>query len=167
MKQRELKQAEVANFFATLLMKFPLISSISYKASSRLVCFTFLVKSNQQPVKSSFSERWMESCCTLHHLRGVEPQHIDIKTVAVGDLVSFTYIRDLETLSFIELTLSARLLADEFRDNLVVEQLNGKYVSSAREQQILAKMLDLAKQQVIDKDLHVFRDDDRVIVADI
>ena len=169
-KKNKKPNADGVNLLASILIRYPEITTISYKPDNEKVEITFTLK---KPMTQEDFDKLAnfigESIAAYHTLEGYCNTGIDFSMEVQGELGFFHVERDLKTLSRGEITLVASLIKEHFGEDLVMDYRAGDGMDPdfrAAQEETIDRMFGSVQQIRLTDALVGIREEDHVVVFD-
>ena len=166
-KKRKKTNPDASHLLATILVVYPIVSTVSYEPKDGLIQLSFAMKG--APTQESFKEfaqQLVDSMEAYHQLEGFSNARIEMYMEGVGETFFLHLKRDLATLSRGELSLLTTLIDERFADDLIMDgahEIMDLDFLLAQEDH-LDQMLSMARQMQIPDRLVGIREHERVVV---
>lgn len=166
-KTKKKPNPDASQLLATILVVYPIISTISYEPREGMIKLSFALKG--QPPEEEFRQlaaKVVDSLESYHQLEGFYNARIEMQMEGVGETCFLHVKRDMATLSRGELSVLNSLIEEKFSDNLIYDEINGsadmEFILTQEER--LDQILIMVRQMNIPDCLVGIRERERVVV---
>lgn len=163
-RQEDERISRNVSFLISILVRYSEISTVKYDPRDRTIRFTVLVNQIEGVDKSV--NRLNEALSLFNHLQQRAPETLAVGQESLGEMVSFSVIRDIYTLTAEEIYTAVEFLRQEFPDKVVADPLNQAFLEEEWwvQEELIEEMLRGLGRGRTARNLLAFREDGRVIL---
>lgn len=163
------RTSDGVSLLISILVRFPQIGTIQFDSKHRLLSLNFMLSQTVSPQDlDSFQNTIATNLKAYHYITGKEPSCVKIETKQPYDkFCMLSIVRDLASLSKGEINLLSILLAEKFRDCLILD--DSEFVPDFIDEldfpeELIDNMFETVRTQRVAKSLTALRENGRVLV---